>query len=171
MSNLDLEPILAEMDKALNAGAYHLAITLALSLPDICSALEQSDGRTKPSLYRDWYNVHLAASFSAMSADDCYSLRCGVLHQGQLGIMQRGAAFTRVLFFLPDPQQRVLHNCTINNALQFDATLFCSDVARAVRSWFAAKGADAIVQANLPNLLQYRPNGHPNYAVGVPMIA
>jgi len=77
-----MEPILAEIEKALDAGLYYLAVMLAVAIPDICGALESKDGRSGPVQYKAWYDAHLANRIYDLTADDCYSLRCGVVHQG-----------------------------------------------------------------------------------------
>ena len=41
-----LEPILREIEVALDAGLFYLAIVLAMTLPDICAALEADDGKS-----------------------------------------------------------------------------------------------------------------------------
>jgi hypothetical protein len=69
-----MEPILAEIEKALDAGLYYLAVMLAVAIPDICGALESKDGRSGPVQYKAWYDAHLANRIYDLTADDCYSL-------------------------------------------------------------------------------------------------
>jgi len=142
-----MEAITKEVENAIAAGLYYLAIVTALSLPDVCSALESHDGIT--SL-------------------DLYSLRCGVLHQGRLGNsrMQYG----RVLFTVPNEQRNIFHRNVINDALNLDAVQFCRDMIECVSTWCTAKQNDPNVQANLPRLVQFRANGMAPYIVGVPLI-
>jgi len=97
-----LEPLLDEVNVALSNGLYYLAVMLSLSLPDICAALERPDGRTNSEYYKKWYDKHLADKFDHLSADDCYSLRCGVLHQGKIGVQRKGAVYDRVLILIRD---------------------------------------------------------------------
>src|SRR4029077_3839387 len=94
-----METILQEIEKAIDAKLYYLAIVLAVTLPDICAALESADGRTRPERYKAWYRANLASKFSFLTEDDCYSLRCGVVHQGQFGFVN--SQYDRVAFLMP----------------------------------------------------------------------
>ena len=127
-----LEAVLQEIEKALQSGFYYTAIVMTLTLPDICAALESPDGRTERKLYKKWYNDNLSLKFPNLTASDCYSLRCGVVHQGRMGLA--GSQFGRVIFTLPS-RRGTAHNCVINDALQFDAISFCNDVLEVVRKW------------------------------------
>ncbi len=165
-----METILQEIGRALRGKSYYVGIMLALSIPDICSALESEDGRTHPTKYKDWYNWHLAKKIG-LSDDDCYSLRCGVLHQGRSQLARKGNSYGRVLFVLPNPMMISVHNCVMNDALVFDAYKFCMDVTAAAQDWFKSAKSDKNVQKNLEHLLQYRENGLAPYIRGLPVIA
>ena len=165
-----MELILQEIERALDAKLYYLAVRMSLTLPDMCAALESSDGRATKQKYRDWYDSHLAVEFQFMSSADCYSLCCGIVHQGRFGI-PNSQQFGRVLFTLPDGRGNTFHNNILNDALQFDSINFCHTIIQTVRSWFAAKKNDPTVQSNLPNLVQYRADGISPYMVGIPLIA
>src|SRR4051794_4573981 len=94
--------LLEEIRRALDAGLFYLAVMLTLALPDICGALESKDGRAHPSRYKRWYIDNVAHLFEPMVADDCYSLRCGVLHQGRSEIVSKALPYGRVIFMLPN---------------------------------------------------------------------
>jgi len=164
-----MQAITDEIEHALAAGLYYPAIVIALSLPDICSALESADGETSGAKYKAWYDAWMAASYPTITSVDLYSLRCGVVHQGRLGhaLMH----YERVLFTVPNQQRNVFHNNVIGDALNLDATIFCRDMIRAVLNWYATKKNDPNVQANLPRLVQFRPGGLAPYMVGMPLIA
>ncbi|MEK6281263.1 MAG: hypothetical protein AABN95_13000 [Acidobacteriota bacterium] len=164
-----MEVIIREIEAALDAGFYYLAIAITLTLPDICAALESPQGRTSGALYRDWYNAWLAPSYPAVTADDMYSLRCGLIHQGRFG--QGNMQFGRILFTLPTPQRNVFHHIIMDDALNLDANRFCRDVLQAVRRWYAANQGNPVVQGNLPRLLQFYPHGLAPYIIGTPLIA
>ena len=164
-----MEAILSEIEAALNAGFYYLAITIALSLPDVCSALESPDGTTSGQRYKAWYDAWMARQYPRVTAEDMYSLRCGVIHQGRFG--HDRMQYSRILFTVPNPQQNVFHNNILNDALNLDACIFCRDIMDSVSRWYAAKQGDPVVQANLPRLLRLYPNGLPPYMVGIPLIS
>jgi hypothetical protein len=164
-----METILREIDRALDAGLYYLAIAMALTVPDVCAALESPDGETSGPKYKAWYNANLASRYPNITDADCWSLRCGVLHQGRCG--HPNMQYGRILFTIPNRQNNVFHNNIINDALNLDAVLFCRDVVTCARLWFDAKWNEPVVQNNLPNLVQLRPQGLAPYMVGTPLIA
>jgi hypothetical protein len=166
---MTMEMILQEIDRATQAGLHYLAVAMALTIPDICAALESPDGQTSGPKYRAWYNANLAPQYPNISDADCWSLRCGVLHQGRYG--HPNMQYGRILLTVPNAQRNVFHNNIINDALNLDAVIFCRDVITSARRWFANHRNDAAVRANLPNLVQFRPQGIAPYMVGIPLIA
>jgi hypothetical protein len=101
-----METILLEIEKALKAGLYYIAVMMALALPDICAALESANGETSGPKYKSWYVTNFGVRYPKLSANDCYKLRCGIVHQGRLGhpSMQYG----RIILTLPNTNN---HSC------------------------------------------------------------
>jgi len=159
-----------QIERALAAQLYYLAVVCALTLPDVCSALESPDGNTNGNLYKSWCDTWFTRSYQTLTSDDLYSMRCGVDHQGQLG--HRHLQYSRILFTMPIPGRHIiLHNNVINDALNLDAVIFCRDMVNAMSRWYVQKKDDARVRANLPRLIQLHPNGLPPYIIGVPVIS
>jgi hypothetical protein len=131
-------------------------------------ALELVDARSDTPRYKAWYDAHMSAKFPNLTADDCFSLRCGVVHQGRFGLV--GSQYGRVIFLLPSERRNIWIDCVSNDAI-FSVEPFCREVMAAVRDWFATKENDPIVKANLPRLIRVRPTGLAPYIVGEPLIA
>ncbi len=167
--NFSMEMILQEIERALNARLFYMAIVLSLMVPDICAGLESDDGRTSPDQYRDWYTRNLADKYRFLTAEDCYSLRCGVIHQGRFG--HGGNTFARVIWTIPNERNIVLHRNIMNDAFNLDAVRFCRDVVNAARTCFRAAQDTANVHTNLPRLVTFHPTGLAPYIVGLPVIA
>lgn len=88
---------MADIEKAFDAGAYLSAISLALTIPDVCSSRLHPDVSTRRR-YVNWFNAYVAqnyldeksletdgvmvASKYYFDGDDCYQLRCVYLHEG-----------------------------------------------------------------------------------------
>ena len=172
-----LEMTLQEIEKAIEAGLYYAALVVALTLPDICAALEDERAYSGRDEYKKWYRENLGDKFTFMSDDAAYSLRCGVVHKGSRELKLKGGKSPTVVFTLPNAAEWKMHNCAMGgdpkspDLLQFDAVDFCHDLIGAVRTWYARKEKDPVVLGNLPNLLQLRPNGIDNFLVGLPVIA
>lgn len=163
-----METIIKEIESALAAGVYYLALICTLSLPDVCAALESPAGTTSGRQYKAWYSAWLT-SHPEITGDDLYSLRCGVLHQGQLG--HPDCQYARILFTIPNAAGNVFHRNIIDDALNLDVVTFCRNMIDAVSRWYAANQNDPNVQRNLPRLVQYHAQGLAPYMVGMPLIA
>ena len=70
-----IESLLQEIEKAIKAELYYLALLLTLTLPDICTALEQPNGRTDGKrLYKKWYKANIHDLIGGLSPDGPMSL-------------------------------------------------------------------------------------------------
>ncbi len=102
-----MKAITSEIERALSAGLYYLALAMSLSLPDICAALESPDGETSGQRYKRWCDVWFLPCYPELTSLDLYSLRCGVLHQGRLGHSKM--QFSRVLSTVPNSSRNISH--------------------------------------------------------------
>jgi hypothetical protein len=166
-SSTPLDPILDEIELALDAKFFYLAIALTTTLPDMCAALISDDGRSEPRRYKAWLDENRGDKFSFLTAKDFYSLRCGVVHQGRLGDLQHD--IKRVVFLLPG--RGTIINGQINDAYVYSAVDFCHDLMDIVRAWYETHSDDPNVVKNVPNLVRYRPDGMVPYIVGQAVIA
>lgn len=149
---------------------YFLALSGALVIPDMCSAMEQSDGRATRERYIAWFDRHVAPKYTgSMTGDDCYGLRCALLHQGRLG-PHRGS-YSRVLFVEPGSTGITMHNNVIDDALNIDVRVFVDDVVSSAYAWLSTAEQTPEYVANFPNFMQRYPLGLPPYIGGVPVIA
>jgi hypothetical protein len=187
-----LDQILDDLERALTAKFYYLAIMIALALPDICACLESPNGNTRGRVgeaYKDWFRANLSNRFNNLTDVDAYQLRCGVMHQGHFGDHPR-RNYDRIIFIGQNPNIRYRADIVVTispdvafggmsveelrlsgRILHLEAEFFCRTISDAVRTWAIAKADDPNVKTNLPKLVRYRPYGMPPYIVGVPLIA
>lgn len=90
---LVLNHIINEINTALDHNAYIAALSLALTLPDICGKAEFGEVGNRKR-YIDWYDKYVGVVFENalsepgkpslpyLSGEVIYSLRCFLLHQG-----------------------------------------------------------------------------------------
>jgi hypothetical protein len=161
-----LDAALGEIDGAISAKLYYVALVATLTLPDLCGALMSEDGRSTKERYKNWYNANLAHDFTFMTADHCYSLRCGMIHQGRAKLL--GGGFDRVIFVPPMPG--VFHNNIMKGALQFDIFIFCNSFTNAVARWWQRERESEVVIKNIPFLLRLRAEGYSGRLTGIPVI-
>jgi hypothetical protein len=164
-----MEIILLEIQSALNARLFYIALSISLTLPDICSALESSDGAATKERYELWCVRNFTHKFSKFTEKDCYRLRCGLVHQGRFG--HPNMQYSRVVFTLPNGSGITFTDCISNDVYITDAEHFCREMINSCRNWYETNKSNPIVNVNLDRLVQFRPMGlHPHF-VGSPVIS
>lgn len=81
--------IIEEINKALDNECFLIALMSALTLPDICGAIEYPDV-SEGTRYKKWYSEYIGRyetdnkddSLPYPSADIIYDLRCSMVHNG-----------------------------------------------------------------------------------------
>jgi len=164
---------LDQVKRVAETDLYYLTLEAALVIPDMCSGLEAVDGKTNRMLYQEWFDRHVAhkyvaASGPSFSGEDCYGLRCAMLHQGRLE--PHKGTYKRVLFIEPHGGM-TLHNNVISDALNIDVTQFARDMVEGAEHWLGEAEKTSHYQENFPYFMQRYPRGLPPYISGIPIIA
>ena len=174
-----MEHLLLEIEKALQNEEYFIALFCTLTLPDICAALENKDGKTTKTLYKAWYEKNMIDPKS-LNAEQCYSFRCKMLHQGLSSYKSdRGKKRSsepleeRVIFVYPNDRLTV-DNCRFmmgdKEAIAVDLKKFCNNMISSVRIWEKSMHNNLIFIKNYKNLITIHPEGISPYIVGFPII-
>ena len=172
---------MAEIRAALDAGLYYAAVSMTLSVPDICSALETNAGHSRfgkiEPRYKAWCKQYMEPRFGSFDADDCWALRGGVIHNAMLSKHPKNTR-GRLLLMPPNDSQNIVHELVVRNCgdppesgLQLYIPQFCEMMIEVATEWYEAEADNPIVQQNLPDLVRYRPEGMAPYMVGLPVIA
>lgn len=79
-----ITPILNDINGAVENKLFYAALSLALTLPDICSSL-CNGSKTNGKKYSEWLTEYFIPihDYEVISANDIYALRCSFLHNGQ----------------------------------------------------------------------------------------
>lgn len=129
---------------------WYAALYLSLTLPDICARLESANGKTNRSKFVSWFEKYLSDRYRFkvggnpvphvfLSGNDCYALRCAMLHEGGVDIttQQCREVLERFHFTVVGA-----HCNQFNSTLQLDVRTFCSDVCAAVERWYSGFKTD-----------------------------
>jgi hypothetical protein len=163
-----LYPLLNQINEAATNGLHLIAIGMASALPTICASLAAEDGRAGGKEYKDWCKANLTSSFfNFVTAEDLYSIRCGVLHQGRFGDLQHNVA--RVIFTPPGGSS--FTNCRSDDAYIYGVVEFCKNMCDAAYKWHEANRSNPVIEANSKRMMQYYPQGLPPYIGGRMVIA
>jgi hypothetical protein len=163
---------------------HHLwmpALTTALTLPDICSWLENPAAKSVGERYKGWakrwfeakysrytVNIHkydtpealIAAKpevFAFLSAADLYALRCAISHNGSEEISQQKAKdlLDRFAFTIP-VKGSYTHMNMANTTLQLQIDIFCEDLCESVEEWDELMSTNLEVQERKSQLVTFR---------------
>ncbi|MFH0887680.1 MAG: hypothetical protein V1871_00530 [Planctomycetota bacterium] len=142
--------------KAIHDENWFAGLFLALCMPDICGSLEKPDVPVGER-YKAWFNDNLSQKYSPrFSADDCFYFRCSCLHQGFDS--HEKLTTDRIHFITPPPRGIMAHLNMLNNILQMQIDIFCTDIADAVDYWngnIAKNNPD--IQSRINKLMQIYP--------------
>ena len=154
--------------KAVRAAAeaenWYAALSMALSLPDVCGRLEQPALGSK-ARYVAWFQRWVEPNYTSrvgypgtlhvfLCGEDCYALRCSYHHEGGGNIEeQRARKALHDFHFITPPRNGTVHMNQVGDTLQLQADIFANDMAAAVDLWATAVAGDAEIQGRLSALL------------------
>jgi hypothetical protein len=151
---------------AVDAGAVYSALALALTIPDICGAIEYPNEAAANKRYRDWFNAWCGFQQSQMTAADCWALRCTYLHLAREqfeGGAATFAALARIQFTAGKAggvwSSRFVGPASAGEkpAVQIPVETFCRDMGATALGWFEKQKGEERVAAGLSKLLEIRP--------------
>ena len=196
-----MRELLGELEGALNAELYTLALVGALAIPDIAGALESNNGEATRARYEAWFDANVPPHLQAMQGGaqvgtprplngaNCYRFRCSLLHQGAIEDQKPDpTTYRRLIFVDPSgvtPWATVFgrpvkgwfvytKEVRLGNgdlALAIDLPLFCRAIVAAARGWLERVSGIEPFETNLAKCVRRRPEGFPGWLTGMPVIA
>ena len=165
-----IEKILASLEISLKSNAYYSALITDLILPDICGEIEYGNANSKER-YIKWFNEYLYKYYNNrgynnqvnfLLAENCYALRCSLLHQGITNIenqRSKQGSLSKIYFHT---NNYYLGHCNLDcdsiEGLQLNVERFCFDVIKAVRTWLEAISQDDMKNNKIYLLMSIRDN-------------
>jgi hypothetical protein len=163
---------------SIGQGNLYAALSLALMIPDICASLEDPGPGKSQKRYERWCKEWVEPKFTGppqgstparvfISAEDCYQLRCSLIHSGSAEIAAgKQNVFSRFEFFdqstgshLTWYEDNILNGVKQPNFLQLKADRFSEELFKAATEWDAAMAGNASVQSEKSKLLVIRTKG------------
>ena len=177
MPESPLASIYREIEQALAANLYYLAIAVTVSIPDICATLE-GKAPTDWNTYKTWFRENAGDRFTNFGEDECYELRCGVVHNAKLmGGKVKRSKYDRIILTPPN-SLALIHDGVMSNiggltetVLCMDVTMLCEAMIAAARAWERANERNETVSNNMANVVRLRPEGLDPYIVGIGVIS
>ena len=159
-----MQSILSAIRHALKQKNWHAALFISMTLPDICCALEfgSSDGQK----YAQWFDNNLPTYNGFLSGNDCYALRCSLLHEGKDDITEqkRREVLDHVLFLTCTSHLNVFKDCIIDGVaesfVQLNVGSFCEDFCLTTENWLKAHLENRAIQGRLDNTIRIHGPGY-----------
>ena len=165
--------LIDQVNKAVDAKMYRLALFGALALPSICGALESPDGLDNKDRYISWFDKWVGPRYASpdgtpdFSGPQCYSFRCAMLHEGRA--VHTGLGYSRILFLQSD--KAVFRVAILGDALQLDLATFCREMTAAAERWLLTVERTKLFTTNYDSSFRLHPRGFPPYIVGAPVLS
>ncbi len=143
---------------------WYAALITALTLPDIAGWVD-SPCDFSSKRYAAWFKRFVQPKYTHqigpkkvehvfLSGNDCYALRCAILHEGRDVITDQKAkdALDRFQFLAP-PKSLLVHMNQSDTRLQLQVDCFCQDVVDGVLEWLTQlPKSDGNLQARLEEI-------------------
>ena len=169
----ELGSVVDDMHRARTVKLYYPCLLVALTLPEICSALLLPNERfVNQKHYVSFIDTYSSPGELGSDGVGIYRLRGGLVHRGNLaGHAHFGA--THVVISVPESGSK-LHAFSIEvgdkKAAMLDLDHFIDAMDAAVRRWYEANEANPLLKTNLPNLIRYSATGVAPFTKGLPAI-
>lgn len=144
-----MEKRINEIQKALANELYYCALSLALTLPDICGKHEYPNEKRTCRRYVNWFNKYAKSYFTCIavllpdedpkeyiwfSAEECYALRCAYLHAGNYSLKNVDLGQVHLHAHVKDGQN-YSHIIRNNYLADWDVIEICSNICCAVEEY------------------------------------
>ena len=159
-----MEKIIESVRTALSTKNNYAALIVALTLPDICVALEHSS--TTGRGYATWFNVNLHQYQGFLSGEDCYALRCALLHQGKDDISEQKMrqVLEHYVFLTSGAHCNLFKDLTINGKtvsfLQLNVCIFCEYLCQSAEAWIKSVSGNADIRSRLRSTIEIHEPGY-----------
>ncbi|MEU5281126.1 hypothetical protein AB0G87_32500 [Streptomyces asoensis] len=139
------------LEQSLRDRNWHAVLVMSLTLPDICVKASDPSRKTNRTRYAAWFEQHVGPSYTRsvgaqqyrqehkfLSGDDCYALRCALLHEGSTDTSEQRASdvFDSFRFFAPGADGNVNHMNQDGGKLYLMVDVFAKDMLAGARAWW-----------------------------------
>ncbi len=146
-----------EIQKALESELYNCALTLTLTLPDICGKVEYPELKSKDR-YILWFDNYAKPLFitsaqflpgekivdyTIISAEELWKIRCAVFHSGNYKV--QGISLSDISFHAHRRNgENYSHFIRDARKADFDVIFICETVCRAAEQYYCGKNDKSV---------------------------
>lgn len=167
-----VEAYIGSVRSSIHSKNWHAALIDALILPDICGHLENPKLKSQER-YTKWFTKYLGHKYASapshiwLSPEDCYALRCAIVHHGSDDITDQRCQkiLHEFVFIRPGTHPFGMSHCVritncnfygreFEEALALDLGIFCEDFFQAVEAWEQAITSDLVITSKMNDLME-----------------
>lgn len=135
---------------------YNSALIIASIVPDVCSGISSSTGKTNNILYKNWAKKYFIKYYpDFFSEDELYRLRCSLLHQGKTS--HEGSKYSGLRFVLPSNIKlyniKQINKTTRKEYFVTDIREFCLNMILAYEEWRKESMDTPNYKRNIQNII------------------
>ena len=142
-----------EIRFAIENNLYNCALTLALTLPDICAKVEYGDSISNiGKKYQQWFDAFVVSKFTdtatklpsneqveyvQLTAEECWKLRCAVLHAGNFELNCVQSDLKKIFIHVHERDgKNYEHHWRDGQYADFDLVLLCHNLCDAAEDYY-----------------------------------
>lgn len=145
---------------------WYGALFIALIIPDICGKIEFPIKHTNKR-YPEWFDKYVRHKYEFgdcfqedgtifMTGEDCYALRCALLHEGHQDLRTQKAneKIQRIDFVVPKSGINRHKINASNIEYQLEVDKFCLDICAGAEQWLRDVSRNQEVQDRMKNIFE-----------------
>lgn len=150
---IQFSALLEQIELCLQKKLYYVAIMTSLVIPDIGGAIDSENGEANQKKYVSWFDKYVKPRYTGktnLTGDECYYLRCSMLHQGKTRHKKIKVVFMRFPQSNAPVNPVPLHN---NQGLLVEPHTFCNNMIYAAYDWLDVVHGNDLFKKNLNNFM------------------
>lgn len=144
---------------------WYAALYMALTMPDICSKLQDPISKKSGKRYQAWFDKYLKPAYKSdfhgpdfhfLTAGDCWALRCSLLHEGtdEISTQESREVLKKFKF-----TTQGVHRGMMGDILILNVSVFCDEMIAAIESWIADTKSDPKIQERIREMAKVETDG------------
>jgi len=162
-----MKNLVSSVERALEQENWYAALFMALAFPDLCGNIQYPALPSKER-YIKWFDEYLSNEYTRevgptrekhvfLSGEDCYALRCSLLHEGRdIVSPQRCRKALDSFLFITSGAHCNYFTVNGHTFLQLNVRKFCGDVCASVQTWLIDVANDNTIQKRLSETIEIK---------------
>lgn len=166
-----MDDLVEAIEIAINTENYYAALFLSLTLPDICGNIEYPELSKKSDRYKEWFRINMTPKYIinnkvSLLGDDCYALRCSMLHEGNSSVESQSShiLFKKFIFGTFQAHKSCFFDCDLSGqkwdaVIELSVNQFCKDMCESARDWLNGGSFTEEQQEKMKSIITIYPPG------------